>query len=548
MSQYRPFDVPKTQLRLLAQARSLRLRLMLSTTPVTQLTIFLVRPGLTDPDKILEDRDGLEHFDIRTSKGFLGSLYVRKSVERRPRWLAFFAGALDPRKVPAKSASSAAVLLIQRKKQVYALTFGYGRTLLAPGVVDQRFGLRATLNAIDPDRIRSIDRKTFEAISRHTREQVSRESGIGTFGLDVERDLLRAVTGTAADETLGKRFTGMDALTVTVPVTLDGLSEFLERLGGLSEKQDYRERFPWVDRLAEVRDKELARQLDRLIASRIKQLQIDRIWLVPPDIVDWSDVNEFTYRAAKSAKRYDDVSLEFYLEDGCSPADVTPSELRTGRVNCFSAAGDTIVHRWSVWSCLSAEVDFRGAVYVLSDGTWFRVDAGFAAEVDSVIASLPKTKVSLPPYDDDTEAAYNKRIADQEEDLALMDGQLIPAGLGRDKVEFCDLYDRERVLVHVKRNGRSSVLSHLFSQGLVSAQLLFSDPAFRQAVNERLPLSHRFADPATRINPSDFEVAYAIVDRAGRQVRLPFFSRVNLRSVCATLKGFGYNVTLTLAS
>src|SRR5207249_4964265 len=118
---------------------------------------------------ILEGRGTLEHIEIRTTKGFLGSLYVRDSFVGRPRWVRFFAKVVDPKEIPAKSSSSAAVLLIQNKKHVYAIAFGYGKNLLAPGVVDERFGLRVTLNSINPERIRSIDRRTFEAISRHTR-------------------------------------------------------------------------------------------------------------------------------------------------------------------------------------------------------------------------------------------------------------------------------------------------------------------------------------------------------------------------------------------
>jgi uncharacterized protein (TIGR04141 family) len=49
---------------------------------------------------------------------------------------------------------------------------------------------------LDEDKLRSIDKKTFEAVSLHAREQASEDSGTAAFGLDVERDLLRAVTGT----------------------------------------------------------------------------------------------------------------------------------------------------------------------------------------------------------------------------------------------------------------------------------------------------------------------------------------------------------------
>ena len=111
---------------------------------------------------------------------------------------------------------------------------------------------------------------------------------------------------------------------------------------------------------------------------------------------------------------------------------------------------------------------------------------------------------------------------------------------------MCDLYGRGRVLIHIKRYGPSSVLSHLFAQGLVSAQLLSGDPDFRRLANVELPLSHRFSNPDNPINPREFEVAFGIVQTEGRVVRLPFFTRVNLKSNVETLRALGYSVSLSL--
>src|SRR2546425_782967 len=126
----------------------------------------------------------------------------------QPCSLSLFEGALDLNAADLHNASSAAVLIVTVSEKTFVLTFGYGRSLLRPGVWEEDFGLRVTLNAVDPLRIRSVDRFKFDAISQHSQIQASRDANIVEFGLDVEQDLLRAVTGKPRDPTLANQLTG----------------------------------------------------------------------------------------------------------------------------------------------------------------------------------------------------------------------------------------------------------------------------------------------------------------------------------------------------
>jgi len=53
------------------------------------------------------------------------------------------------------------------------------------------------------------------------------------------------------------------------------------------------------------------------------------------------------------------------------------------------------------------------------------------------------------------------------------------------------------------------------------------------------------AHPAAAIAPADYEVAYGVITSRGRELQLPFFSKVNLRNATRLLQQFGYAVTLT---
>ena len=512
---------------------------------MASLNIYQIKFGITDHDEILTDRDRLRSYPVRAGRSLLGILYLQRTRLRLPRWLPFFQDLVDFEGVELRTAAVAAVLVVQRGDRLFALTFGHGRWLIKDGVVEPRFGLRVTLNAIDPASIRSIDHKRLEAVSRHTREQLSRASGLQYFGLDVERDLLRAVTGAPLDQTLGRRFSGADQLAVVGDISIRQLPEQLDRYAALATDTTYRATFSWVDNIAEVTDAELKAHLDEVLVRRLRRGALDNVLLAPPDVLDWDDVAGFRYRSAAAAPVHEELTLDDYFADRGPRANLTLEQLENDRVRCVSAIDGADRQQWSVLRCLVAELNVRHRTYILNESKWYQVDAAFLASIEETIRALPRTTAPLPPFRQRSEGAYNQRVAERDAGrFALMDRRLIRS-LGRGRIEACDLYSRDRQFVHIKRYGGSSVLSHLFSQGVVSAELFLSDRHFRQEFNDLLPAPYRAANPAAAIAPADYEVAYGVITSRGRELQLPFFSKVNLRNATRLLRQFGYAVTLT---
>lgn len=110
--------------------------------------------------------------------------------------------------------------------------------------------------------MRSIDHRRLDTIARHTREELSRAASVGQFGLDVERDLLRAVTGTPVDPAHGRRLSGADQLSVVGDIPLAELTQYLDTFASLAAKEACKSNFPWVDNIFEVTDRKLSAQLD----------------------------------------------------------------------------------------------------------------------------------------------------------------------------------------------------------------------------------------------------------------------------------------------
>ena len=511
------------------------------------LTVTAIRDGISEPHSILKEPKRYRSYPIELDGTSIGTLYVKPSASSIPTWLRFFEDTIDPKTLRLRNSSSAAVLLVKRSDKSFAVTFGHGRYMLNPTVIEERFGLRTALNGLNPDRIRSMDRRTLEAVSMYTREQASRESTLSMFDVNVQRDLLRSVTGSLLDADLGTTVTGRDALTFTSHIGLRRLLAKIDEWYELSKKDTYKQHFEWVDNLAEVRDRARIDILDEQLIRKIRASEWDKIWLAPPAIVNWDDIGGFRFRTDRESQpAFNELELlDYFSGDRRSPDDEKLLHyLRTDNVFVQSRSYDTDLPKWRVYRCICAELDYDGATYILNEGKWYRVDTEFAAIVRRFIESMERTPVALVACENETEGKYNERAA-RIHGFSLMDKETVQAAIGRSAIEVCDLYDKDnRAFIHVKRYSGSSTLSHLFAQGEMSAQNMVANIQFRKNARDKFP------DAGLKVDHFDarqHEVAYAIVAKPGKDdVLLPFFSAVNLRNTTQWLQLMGFRVTLTI--
>ena len=506
------------------------------------LTVYLVKKNV-ESSALLRERPGLVCHEIGAGENAVGKLYVADSPPHPPLWADFFSDYLDGGSFGTMSSVSA-VLVVEAAGRLFALTFGHARHLLVLENLEGRFGLRVALNSLGEQNVRSLDKLTFDAISKQAREQAAREATAREFGIDIEQDLLRAVTGTPADTSLGVRMSGKDALHVFVELALSGLKPYLARLLEKYEDTAYTENFPWVDHIAEVGDKGERSALDAELIERIRSGKLDGIRLAAPDVLSWSKVGGFRLGRGTTLPVWHDVSLDDFVRSRGGSGECDLGSFKRARIQCIGLAGE-VLSEWAAYGCLHAELDLGGEVALLTGGQWFRVGRDFVQEVDDFCDRIQAFSGTLPVYDDDNEGDYNERVAfESGGHYALMDRKNIRFGGGQSQVEFCDLFSRALELVHVKRRSGARDMSHLFSQGTVSAELLLSDSGFREKVNDRLPAEFQLENPEERPNPAAFTVVYAIVYKPAQSRQLPFFSRVSLKTAVKRLRAFGYNVRL----
>lgn len=510
---------------------------------LTSLNIFAIRDDIVD----VFNKDYRGH-PIAIDDEQIGTLYVRPSNPHQPEWLReFFEETVDVESLPLLlNSTSAAVFLVTVSMKRFAIAFGHGRYMLNPTAIEPRFGLRTALNGVDVDQVRSVDRKTLDAVSMYTREQASRESSFNVFDMNVQRDLLRSITGRMLDENLGLSVTGKDAFLIRSRVTLQTLLPKLEEWHQLSQQVTYRERFPWIDNIAEISDKATRDRLDDRLVDMLRVDDTERIWLAPPEIMSWDNVDGFKFRTPK-AEVVPELGLRTYFQDSHRPqAEVTITHLKRDRIFARSNRNDSDVDRWRVYQCIHADIDDGSDRFILDEGQWYQIDPEYAADLADFRANLERTAIDLPDYDDKDEGKYNERAAKHSE-IRLMDKDLVK-GIetdGRSRIEVCDLLHTAGAFIHVKRYSGSSTLSHLFSQGAVAADNMRFNREFQERVAAKYPdivLSNG------RFDADRHEVAYAIVARPGKDdVQLPFFSLVNLRIFTDIIRRMGYSkITLTV--
>lgn len=555
------------------------------TEPLAQLTVYRVRDHIAarpvrEPDDVIDESKEFTAHTLTGRFGFDAKLFVAKPDERQPSWVDFLKKGFPRLKTP-DNVSNSAVLVVkvrhERKDCYFAFTFGFGRFLLRPGSFERNYGLRVALNSIyphrkekeelDPVRLRSVDSKTVAANTLRTRRQADHRTTFETFDIDVQRDLLTGLTGQPLDDRRwGTRITGSDALYLNRPTPFEQIGELCREVESAYLK-DYPSEFSWVDNIHAVRDSVLTERLKEQIRRMLQSGEEGNLELAPPELVDWGSIWKFGFSFDPDPEdHFDEAELAQYIEalkrkkklDHLTLDQLTSSH----RLDAFDQ-GNQLIHHWTVFKCLSGEIEVNGKTYLLSEGDFFEVAPDYIAELNHYLSTLKEYPGALPASKKkEEEGDYNERVAGASPDYLLLDKKTVRLSSRTAAIEICDILTAQGHFIHVKRKLNSSSLSHLFSQGLVSADLLLMSQQYREAVLREVQnaerAKHARADGAFsalfrhEVQSSRLEVVYAIIAKWGDERRgrdkgiaeaMPLFSKVNLRRCATDLKRMGYSVS-----
>lgn len=509
-----------------------------------KLSIYLARDGRKPDSDVIKLENAKQPIEMDLPEAESARLYIKKQPPKNaPPWTKLFTkdSQVDASEF-GTSSNVGAVFIVRVSTATFVLSFGTGFHLLKQESIERDFGLKVTLNSVDPDKLRSLDKASYDHNPLNSRTQSTRDVDIFNLHLDSEMEMLYAVTGTSLIKEFGSHVTGRDALTIAVETNLSDIPVILAK----AIKQYHSnlpDKFSWVENINRVRDYDEIEILDLELDQYLSSNNVSNFWLGEPEIVDWEGQIGYSFDMYQKTLRHVVLSFDDYI---AHLSGVTPTvELMKSNVVHVNNSEYQPVKSWPVYRCLYAEIKYGDYYYILRNGVWYKVNCDFVSAVDDYLSDIDIHPFSFPIYAHDDEGDYNELVAKTNSVFCLMDKKNIQIGGSYDKLEHCDLIKGGNEFVHVKLYRSSSTLSHLFSQGFVAAEAFIKDSDYREKLNPKLPTSIKLADPKPRPDPSNYRVVYAIATTKDIPEELPFFSKVTLKNSLKTLRALNYNISLS---
>ncbi|TAJ64005.1 DUF6119 family protein [Brevundimonas sp.] len=525
------------------------------TDKTQNLSIRLIRADYT-PEKAV--RSGVTLKDWARLAG--AKIALGSAGGDAPRWAEFLDLAPEDKNT-LRQRSSFGLVFLPVDGRWFAVSFGHGHSKIDPLSLEQDFGLRVVLNAVDHKKLRSADLSTPDANTLSRRSQTSRASERSAFEIDPERDIVRGLLGEPKDKTFATKISGGDALSLRRKIKVDDLPAACSRALKLAAADEYKEEFGWIDQIKHVREADVLAKLTGSLVQALDEAlkdpsKGDDLGLAYPAIYDPDRASRVRFRGYGSSDHFPDLEISHYL-DGLRSKGITSyveGFLRKHSVEECDDDGAPSGGAWPVQDCLVYELELDGQRFTLSGGRWYRIDPDLANEVRDYFDNIEK--VELPPAQaGDNEKTYNARVAAANADLLCMDVKLVKPSDASSPIEVCDFLGADGRLIHIKDKTESSRLSHLFNQGLVSAIVLKRDAPFRDRVLAEVakqPGGGAFSTAVAASNaPFDADrhkVVFGVLTTTpeGKAPQLPFFSLISLRHAARRIADeLGYKVAFS---
>jgi uncharacterized protein (TIGR04141 family) len=528
--------------------------------PYLFLNSFLVKDEYKDLKvrEFLKSSAKVNSYDIGLQHELEGRLFVKIPVNRKPQWATFTEEVTGKDLNELSNRSSSALLVIKTPDNTMAFTFGYGRFLLDIKYFVHDFGIKTALNTLKHESLRSVDLFTLDDRAVQKKFQAVKESGIGVFGIDISKDVLRAVTGSPKPGVNLKNISGGDSVfSFGISLSIDKLSDLISTLVGYYDNDSYKGEFSWVDNIRKIKESSEILALDEHLVIALKAKSSD-VCVTIPEIADWDSILGFSFTRSKNVMKPTIETNDYYANLDITAISV--DSIKRDRLFVYDVHENET--EYQIYKSIYFEHKTSDKVYVLFAGTWYVIATDFMARVNASLSQIPISSLPFPEIYTwsevvdgktrnkiETEADYNKRAANKHS-YHLLDKKLIKSNRTTTPIELCDLMTANKQYIHVKhRKGGSAGLSHLFAQGSVSAEILLGDREFRKKTRKVLKDACnglQDAVPLDNFRSDDVKVVFVILgeDSSTLKKNLPFFSKVNLSKAFESLSQRGFSVEI----
>lgn len=507
-------------------------------------TVYLLKNGFNAQNSLKAEHNLHLLNDADTNIPDGGIMYYGQNMTKSPWWKEYWGISQDLRQTSACAIVFLPVKDPTNKNRWFAVTFGASYHNLKENSYEYDFGLRTTLNALDPEKIKSTDLLMPETAKRQ-RIQFPNASNLTYFDFNTDESIVKRLTGAVKEEykSLLSNATGSSSLRLATACEASELTNLCSNLLEIYIRRDYEESFPDLHNITPIKDPDLISSLEEqlLVAFQAESMNLT---LGIPDIVDYSTNFRVKYRgAAKRSKEYEDVYISNYREylKECN-VNIDDVSLFGKHTLCILDENGSILQTFSIYKSLLFDCTYNDETYHLCEGHWYKINTNFierlAEELDDIFVD---THDVLCECNQKREADYNieaQKCSPKELHVCCLDKCSI-APQGQRNVEPCDLIaikDNMAELIHNKISTRSAYLSHLFNQGVNSVTLLRQNAEAKNKLKELVKHDHSFEEI---INNDQYQVTYGIITNKVKGMKsnaLPLFSRISLLRCVNTLK------------
>lgn len=504
------------------------------------------------------------------------SLFLYDKNVNTPWWVDYFGIQKS-----LSQKNNGALIFIPVENRCFVLSFGHVYHYLINESYEYDFGLRVTLNSLDPQKLKSVD-ILAPGIARRKRMQIPIFSELTYFDFDSSSEILKGITGIVKDEyiNLFKNATGSVSLKVNLKIEPEELIERCQKFLELYESEKFLTEFPNIQKIIPEKDPVQIEKLNNVLVENINKKN-QKLILSIPEIIDYNDEVFCKFQVVRNkqtkctSKLYNDITIDNFYEylNSQDINEITLETLKNSDLKLCNCDGK-ITKSFSIYQSLIFDIDIASDnhIYHLCEGEWYRIAPDYLEKLNNSIKNVCEDS-KLISYNHDKETSegliyceeeYNKAVVNEAvkegKNFFCLDRKYIrPRGLS--PIEPCDILEINKqyeqcVFYHIKISTSSAKLSHLFNQGANSFELLYLEETFRNNLKELLkkPEIIKNLTNIDNININDiidkknYKVIFGIItdkDKNSPSDNLPLFSKISLSRILKIFEFSNTKVSLT---
>lgn len=372
------------------------------------LNIYLFKESVTSFDQCVKPSTSERPYQLIRGDHILNNMqyevYLAKGKPKEPDWVPFIRSYVDEGKLSGVKNKSNSVLIILKTDtndasgrdnespqghRFFAVSGGHGYNLINREMIEFDFGLKTSLNCIEPNKIKSIESRSLGVQVIQNHEASNAEAEINEFGFQFDSDILRSVSGSCSDQVLGSRVTGSDNLCITTDIGFADLADKCREAFVKYRLDVYKNNFKFIEFLKYEKDPSIIDSLDGFLVNSINQRQNPPILaLAFPDQIEYERCSYFEIKGLGRKEEVSDITLK-EIYDYLGDKEVDIAKIKNGiRITGFDDSSNPCTNQEPFYSFLTFEKEQDNKKYILCNRMWYYIESDFISQINAQISEI----------------------------------------------------------------------------------------------------------------------------------------------------------------